>query len=115
MISAHHQRGCWFLDLARLASVTLAVEYPLGQMRAKRVRPSAAVVTQILCALFHLSGRRRGFTAFRQYHIDGRTAYNFTGAGRALGKAVYGHPRLLDVDKSLLSLTRSPARAVSLR
>ena len=40
-----------FLDLPRLASVTHAVEDLLGQMRAKDVRPSAAVVTQILRAL----------------------------------------------------------------
>ena len=40
-----------FLDLPRLASVTHAVEDLLGQVRAKDVRPSAAVVTQILCAL----------------------------------------------------------------
>ncbi len=39
------------LDLPRLASVTHAVEDLLGQMRAKDVRPSAAVVTQILRAL----------------------------------------------------------------
>ena len=40
-----------FLDLPRLAAVTHAVEDMLGQMRAKDVRPSAAVVTQILRAL----------------------------------------------------------------
>ena len=40
-----------FLDLPRLASVTHAVEVLLGQMRAKDVRPSAAVVTQILSTL----------------------------------------------------------------
>ena len=53
-----------FLDWPRLASVPHAVEHLLGQMRPKDVRPSAAVVTQILRALCHSSGRRRGFAAF---------------------------------------------------
>ncbi|MGB1006314.1 MAG: chemotaxis protein CheA, partial [Thalassobaculaceae bacterium] len=40
-----------FLDLPRLGAITHAVEDVLGRMRARDVRPSAAVVTQILRAL----------------------------------------------------------------
>ena len=45
------KRANVFLDLPRPASVNHAVEDPLGQMRTGDVRPSAAVVAQILRTL----------------------------------------------------------------